>query len=83
MARQEYERYRKLLESYEKAPELTMLDQWMDAQQAIMTNPMAVKYYVPSGVKTVLYMKHDPSVWRAIKLEQTKQTEAAVDPYTR
>ncbi|TFG77105.1 MAG: hypothetical protein E4H23_08970 [Chrysiogenales bacterium] len=75
MARQEYERYRKLLDSYQKAPELTMSDQWMDALQEIMTNELAVKYYVPAGVKTVLYMKHDPSVWRAIKLEETKRTQ--------
>ena len=75
LARQEYERYRKLLDSYQKAPELTMSDQWMDAQQEIMANELAVKYYVPADVKTVLYMKHDPSVWRAIKLEQTKQAK--------
>jgi len=80
-ARAAYERYSKQLDAYLRAPNLTITMLWLKTMEDIMANDMAVKTYVPEGVKTVLYMKHDPSVWRKIQLRKAEETADAIDPW--
>ena len=80
-ARIAYQEYRKLLKSFEQAPQLAVSRYWMDAQETIMGNDMVVKTYLPPGVKTILWIKHDPEVWRTIRRKQVEQTREQIDPY--
>ncbi len=80
-ARQAYEQFSQYLAAYRKNPEITVSSLWTDTQEAILSELSNVKTFVPGNRPMVLYVDHDPDVWRRIKREQTKQVRRDVTPW--
>ncbi len=66
--------FKKKIEGYDKAPQLTLDRLWADTRDRILTNPMIEKFYLTMGKdKTVLRINRDPNVAKRIRAELLKK----------
>ncbi|MFW6154199.1 MAG: SPFH domain-containing protein [Planctomycetota bacterium] len=80
-ARQAYDQFSQYLAAYQKNPDITVSSLWTDAQEAILSEITNVKTFVPGNRPMVLYVDHDPNVWRRIKRLETEQVRRQVRPW--
>ena len=80
-AQQAYDQFSKYLEAYRKNPGITVSSLWTDTEEAILSEITNVKTYVPGNRPMVLYIGHDPTVWRRIKRLEAEQVRRQVKPW--